>query len=150
MYPKPYENFCSGFPPLSLVDFLRCAPLIRRMKMETFRQKYMSWGGFGNSFRIPSIWWFVDLLHGSVCKLVLRIRDLVFFVLFLAPGSGSGTQDGEKIGSGMNIPDHIFESLEANFWDKNTSTHLYGSGMEKTDPWSDINIPVPQHCCKLN
>jgi hypothetical protein len=43
---------------------------------------------------------------------------------FLIPGSGN--RDGQKIkiricdpGSGMNIPDHISESLETIFWIKN-------------------------------
>jgi hypothetical protein len=63
-------------------------------------------------------------------------------------------------GSGMNNPDHIFESLETiflfflgvkilQFFDEDP-----GSGMEtvrirdgkKSDPRSGINIPDPQHC----
>jgi hypothetical protein len=38
---------------------------------------------------------------------------------FLTPGSGMGKKS--RSGSGMNIPDHISESLETTFWVKNTS-----------------------------
>jgi hypothetical protein len=61
----------------------------------------------------------------------------------------------------MNIPDHIFESVETIFWVKKfkffdadpdpRSGNFFildpGSGMEKnSDPGSRINIPDPQHC----
>jgi hypothetical protein len=36
----------------------------------------------------------------------------------LTPGSGMGTKS--RSGSGMNIPEHISESLETVFWGKNT------------------------------
>jgi hypothetical protein len=34
-----------------------------------------------------------------------------------------------RSGSGMNIPDHISESLETNFWVKNTPVLLCESGI---------------------
>jgi hypothetical protein len=54
--------------------------------------------------------------------------------------------------SGINNPDHIFESLETIFWVK-TLEFLDvdpGSGMDKIrirDP--GINIPDPQHCSQV-
>jgi hypothetical protein len=42
---------------------------------------------------------------------------------FLTPGSWIQDQrwvKKSKSGSGMNIPDHVSESLETNFWVKNT------------------------------
>ncbi len=73
---------------------------------------------------------------------------------FLTPGSGMVTNS--RSGFGMNIPDHIFESLETIFWVK-IFKYLYadpdpgswnlfypGSGMEKKFG-SGINIPGPQH-----
>jgi hypothetical protein len=50
----------------------------------------------------------------------------------------------------MNIPDHIFESLETIFWvTKILKSEIFltlgqQSGMEKFG--SGINIPDPQHC----
>jgi hypothetical protein len=49
---------------------------------------------------------------------VLRIHDPVHFCP-LDPGSGMGKKS--RSGSGMNIPDHISESLETIFGVKNTS-----------------------------
>jgi hypothetical protein len=62
-------------------------------------------------------------------------------------------------GSGMNNPDHIFLSLETNFFAFFGVKILKffedpGSGMEtvrirdgnKSDPGSGINIPDPQYC----
>ncbi len=43
----------------------------------------------------------------------IRIRDPGSGA-FLTPGSGKG----KKSGSGMNIPDYSFESLETTFWYK--------------------------------
>jgi hypothetical protein len=51
--------------------------------------------------------------HAAV--LWIRIQDPV---PFLPPGSGMGKKS--RSGSGMNVPDHISESLETNFWIKNT------------------------------
>jgi hypothetical protein len=47
----------------------------------------------------------------------MRIRDLVPF-LPLDPGSAMGKNQDPDPGSGMNIPDHISESLELIFWIK--------------------------------
>jgi hypothetical protein len=66
----------------------------------------------------------------------------------LTPGSGTG----KKSGSGMNIPDHISDSLETVFRGKNTcfgavpdpGCFLPRSRVEKFG--SGINIPDPQHC----
>jgi hypothetical protein len=67
---------------------------------------------------------------------------------------------GKKSGSGMNNPDHIFESLDTIFWvkilkffDADPGWKKFGSGMEKirtrngknSDPGSGINIPDPRH-----
>jgi hypothetical protein len=54
-----------------------------------------------------------------VFQAVLRIRD-AGSCSFLIPGSGMGKKKS-KSGSGMNIPDHISESLETIvfFWVKN-------------------------------
>jgi hypothetical protein len=79
------------------------------------------------------------------------------FGAFLTPGSGMGRKSAS--GSGMNNPDHVFQSLETilflffgvkilKFFDADP-----GSGMETVrirDPgWkkvgSGINIPDPQH-----
>jgi hypothetical protein len=38
----------------------------------------------------------------------------------LKEGSGSGMGKKLESGSGMNNPDHISESLDTNFWVKNT------------------------------
>jgi hypothetical protein len=73
---------------------------------------------------------------------VLRIRDPVPFSP-LDPGlvkSGSG--------SGMNIPDHIFESLETIFLVKILKFFDADPGWEKLG--SGINIPDPQHCKKAD
>jgi hypothetical protein len=60
-------------------------------------------------------------------------------VLFgpLDPRSGIGKKSGS--GSGMNNPDHIFESLDTNFWVKilkffyaDPGWKKFGSGIEKT------------------
>jgi hypothetical protein len=69
---------------------------------------------------------------------------------FLTRGSGMGKKSGS--GSGMNIPDHISQSLEKIFWVK---VLWCGSGMKKivfgirdgknSDPGPGINIPDPQH-----
>jgi len=52
-------------------------------------------------------------------------------------------------GSGMNNPDHIFESLKTIFWVKILKFFDAepGFGMEKFR--SGINIPDPQHCKTL-
>jgi hypothetical protein len=47
----------------------------------------------------------------------MGIRDPVPF-LPLDPGSEMGKKS--RSGSGINIPDHISESLETTFWFKNT------------------------------
>jgi hypothetical protein len=58
-----------------------------------------------------------------------------------------------RSGSGMNIPDHISESLETIFWvkilkfydadvDPGSENLFDGSGI----PGSGLNIPNPQHC----
>jgi hypothetical protein len=44
----------------------------------------------------------------------ISVADPIFFT------PGSGIRDGRKYESGMNIPDHISESLEQFFWVKNT------------------------------
>jgi hypothetical protein len=71
------------------------------------------------------------------------------FGAFLTPGSGMGKISG----SGMNIPDHISESLNNHFWVKIIIFFDAdpGFGMEKIrigDPGcgSGINIPDPKHC----
>jgi hypothetical protein len=46
------------------------------------------------------------------------------------------------MGSGMNNPDHISESLETTFVDKNTLMRIRDG--KKLDPGSGINIPDPQ------
>jgi hypothetical protein len=51
-----------------------------------------------------------------------------------------GKKSRSGSGSWMNIPDHISESLETNFWVKNADP---GSGMEKFG--SGIIIPDQQH-----
>ncbi len=59
----------------------------------------------------------------------------------LDPGSGMGKES--RSGSGMNLPDHISESLETIFWVKNTSI-LCGSGSgirNLFDPGSGIRDP---------
>jgi hypothetical protein len=62
----------------------------------------------------------------------IRIRDAVLFVLF-----DPWIRGEKKSGSGMNIPDHISESLEIIFWVKNSLLirirYLFdpGAGMEK-------------------
>ncbi len=82
---------------------------------------------------------------------VLRIwiRDPV---LSLAPGSGIG-----KSGSGMNIPDHFFDSLETVFWvrilrifdaDPDPGSGIFltlDPGWTNSAPGSGINIPDPHH-----
>jgi hypothetical protein len=59
---------------------------------------------------------------------------------------------GETSGSGMNVPDHFFESLETFFGIKILDSLLLiriqdpGSRIFLTvDPGSGINIPDPQH-----
>jgi hypothetical protein len=41
-------------------------------------------------------------------------------VPFLTPGSGMGKKSRYRYGSGMNILDHISESVETIFWVRNT------------------------------
>jgi hypothetical protein len=72
---------------------------------------------------------------------------------FFTPGSGMGEKSGS--GSGMNNPDHIFESLETIFWvkilkffDADSVWKKFGSGIQggkNSDPGSGLNIPDPQH-----
>jgi hypothetical protein len=75
---------------------------------------------------------------------------------FLIPGSGMGRKSAS--GSGMNNPDHIFQSLETIFlrlkylyflmWIPDPGWRQFGSGIrdgKKSDPGSGINIPDPQH-----
>ncbi len=61
---------------------------------------------------------YIFLCKNSTCcdlKAVLRIRiQDPGSGAFLTPGSGMGKKSGS--GSGMNIPDHISESLETIFW----------------------------------
>jgi hypothetical protein len=59
---------------------------------------------------------------------------------------------GKKSGSGtgMNIPDHIYESIETIFWVKTLNYFLRIRDGKYLDPgWkkfgSRINIPDPQH-----
>jgi hypothetical protein len=65
---------------------------------------------------------------------------------------GKKNQDPDPgCGSGMNIPDHISESLETKFFDADPDPESFdpGSGMrdgKKSDPGSGINIPDLQHC----
>jgi hypothetical protein len=54
---------------------------------------------------------FQDLCPIPVLR--MRIRDPKS-AAFLT--SGSGIRKKSRFGSGMNIPDHIFESLETMFW----------------------------------
>jgi hypothetical protein len=73
--------------------------------------------------------------------------------VFLTPGSGMGKKS--RSGSGMNILDHISESLETIFW---VNIHKFFDADADLDPgifltqdpgWkkfgSGINIPDPQH-----
>jgi hypothetical protein len=71
---------------------------------------------------------------------------------------GKNLDPDPESGSGMNIPDHISESLEtffglkiSKFFDVDPGSGIRnlfdpGSGMEKFGPGSRINIPDPQHC----
>jgi hypothetical protein len=66
---------------------------------------------------------------------------------------------GKKSGSGMNIPDHISESLETIFLVKNTLMYFFDAdpdpgseifetldpGWKNSNPGSGINIPDPTH-----
>jgi hypothetical protein len=61
---------------------------------------------------------------------------------FLTPGSGMGKNQVPDPESGMNIPDHISESLETN-GSRNLLTLDPGSEMKKFGSW--INIPDSQH-----
>jgi hypothetical protein len=77
---------------------------------------------------------------------VFQIRDPV--PLWPDPGSGISKISGS--GSGMNNPDHIFESIKTIFWVKILEFFDAdrGCGMEKIrirDSLSGINIPDPQH-----
>jgi hypothetical protein len=72
---------------------------------------------------------------------------------FLTPGSGMGTKS--RSGSGMNIFDHISESLETVLWvkmlkffDADADPGIFltlDPGWKNSDPGSGINIPDPQH-----
>ncbi len=66
---------------------------------------------------------------------------------FLTPGSGMGKKIRSGSRFGMNNTDNISESLETIFWVKILKFFDAdpGSGMEKFDPGSGINIPDPQH-----
>jgi len=76
---------------------------------------------------------------------------------FFIPGTGSGSgirdEKNPEAGSGLSIPDLIFENLVSVFLGKNTYILLYGSGSEIWDlpgsgmekDRSGINIPDPQH-----
>ena len=69
----------------------------------------------------------------------------------------AGFSAEEESGSGMNIPDHISESLETIFWvkilkffdaDRAPGWNKFGSGMVKIrirEKHPGINIPDPQH-----
>ncbi len=64
--------------------------------------------------------------------IIIITEKLIINVLSVAdPGSGMGKKSGS--GSGMNKPDHIFESLETIFWIKIFKFFDAdpGSGMEK-------------------
>ncbi len=72
---------------------------------------------------------------------------------FLTPGSGMGKKS--RSGSGMNIPDHISESLETILWvkilkffDADADPGIIWSGREKfgSQIRYGMNIPDPQHC----
>jgi hypothetical protein len=64
---------------------------------------------------------------------------------------GKKSRSGSGSGSGMNIPDHIFESLEEFFGFKINkffgirNLFVPGSGIRDKHPVSGINIPDPQH-----
>jgi hypothetical protein len=75
---------------------------------------------------------------------------------FLTPGSGMGEKSRSGSESGMNILEHISESLETMFWVKILkffdacsdpgSGNLFDPGWKKFG--SEIHIPDPQHCQK--
>jgi hypothetical protein len=46
------------------------------------------------------------------------------------------------VGSEINLPDHISQSLETGFWVKYVPVHKFFDG--DPDPGSGINIPDPQ------
>jgi hypothetical protein len=60
---------------------------------------------------------------------------------FLTPGSGMGKNS--RFGSGMNLPDHIYESLEIIFCVKILK---FFEAVPDSDPGPGINIIDPQHC----
>ncbi len=94
------------------------------------------------------------------------IRVPVFFVLFwpLDPDPASGMREKSDPVSGMNIPDHISESLETILGRKILKFTYTDPGLRELfdpgfrtqygqirirGPGSGINIADPQHCCKL-
>ncbi len=82
-----------------------------------------------------------------------RIPDLGSKIPNQCFESGSGMGKKIKIpGSGMNIPDHISESLETLFWVKNTylNSFMRIRNSESSWPWSRIFLTLdPQHRKKL-
>ncbi len=89
----------------------------------------------------------------------VAVRDPVPFWP-LDPGSRMGKK--LRSGSGLNILDHISESLETIFWVKqklfdtdadpefrnlfDPETGIRDTGWKNSNPGSAINIPDPQHC----
>ncbi len=91
----------------------------------------------------------------------LRIRDPVPFWPLHSGSEMGKNQDpdpGPRSGSGMNIPDHISESLETIFWDKilqffdadpDLGSEIFVTldpGWKIFGPGYGINILNPQHC----
>ncbi len=104
-------------------------------------------------------------------SLITRFFPLFFWMVWASltdpdPGSGAfwpmdpgfGVDKKSRYGSGMNIPDHISESLITIFFVKNWLSLWCGSGIrnlfdpgsgirdgKNSDPGSWINIPDPQY-----
>jgi hypothetical protein len=95
----------------------------------------------------------------------LQVQDFISFNVadpdpgcdaFFTPEFGMGKNQNQYPGSGMNIPDHIFEGLESilfltilKFFDPDPGSGMFltldpGSGMEKLR--SGMFIPDAQHC----
>jgi hypothetical protein len=101
----------------------------------------------------------LDRYHRHICyykpmallQSLMRIRDPVHF-RSMDPGSVSGIRDGKNryqsqdSGSGMNIPDPIFENLVSVFWVEITlmRIRIWDPGSCQP-PGSGINIPDSQH-----
>ncbi len=125
------QNICmclrdSGVGGCWLGELTKC--VWASLRFESERNIYAA-GNF------PHIGLLASLCLHLPAVLWIRIRDPVPFWP-LDPGSEMGKKSGS--GSRMKIPDHISESLETIFWDKNTWILWCGSG-------SGINNPDPQH-----